>query len=126
LKLPRLRKMRFVIHHHLSENEHYDLMIETEEKEMLTTWRITPVDLALLQKNAEIKAKRIQDHKKFFLDYEGPLSRGKGRVKLYDSGICGLNRKDGKVFKYSLSGKILKGIIRIAPAEQGYSYIHYS
>jgi hypothetical protein len=118
--------MRFVIHHHLAEKEHYDFMIETKENEMLTTWRIALSDLDLLQKGAEVKAQRIQNHKKFFLDYEGPLSSGKGSIIIFDSGFCKINLKAGNRFECEISGEIFKGIIRITPAENGFSYIRHS
>ena len=74
---------RFVIlHHEAPDGEHWDLMLERGE--ILLTWRLEhqPFDESKLP----IPARRIFDHRKAFLDYEGPLRGDRGRVRRVDAG----------------------------------------
>ena len=93
--------MRFVIQHHITENEHCDIMFETEGSDMLLTWQIILSDMYLLLKGAEIKAERIRDHRKHYLDYEGSVKSSGGSVKIFDRDIAGLFLK--KTINSSLS-----------------------
>ena len=70
---------RFVILEHDHPVLHWDLMLETGD--MLKTWRLPappPVDGAL--------AEPIGDHRRMYLDYEGPVSGNRGMVKRWDAG----------------------------------------
>ncbi len=72
---------RFVILEHDHPTLHWDLMLEAGE--VLWTWRLAeppgPENLA-------IAATRIGDHRRLYLDYEGPVSGGRGRVTPWDAG----------------------------------------
>lgn len=75
---------RFVIlHHTTSDGEHWDFMLE--EGEVLLTWQLLrePAGLSALP----IPARRIGDHRKVYLDYEGPLSGDRGTVRRVESGV---------------------------------------
>ncbi len=114
--------MRYVIQHHICEHEHYDLMIENDDA--LSTWSITPGNLAALLNGNRIEATRIQDHRKDYLKYEGPVSDDRGRVEIYDSGDCEMDinfEDDDRCFVKRMNGGILKGIVRIQ--EQGDIFI---
>ncbi len=74
---------RFVIlHHQVADGEHWDLMLERGD--VLLTWQLArePVDRSSLP----IPAKRLADHRKGFLDYEGPVSGDRGHVRRVDTG----------------------------------------
>lgn len=71
---------RFVLLHHDHPTAHLDLMLEAEE--MLWTWRLD----AIPQADVEHSANRIQNHRLLYLDYEGPVSGGRGRVTRLDHG----------------------------------------
>ena len=74
---------RFVIlHHQADDGEHWDLMLERGG--VLLTWQLVlePVDRSCLP----IPAKRIGDHRKAYLTYEGPLSGNRGHVRRLDAG----------------------------------------
>ena len=105
--------MRFVIHDHIIENRHFDLMIEMQDQELLITWRIMSSDMDLLLKGSEIKAFRIQDHEKYFLNYEGSLSSGNGFVKFFDFGESELIKKSNDNIIFTLSGQVLTGTLHI-------------
>ncbi|MCK5113314.1 MAG: hypothetical protein KAR11_00950 [Phycisphaerae bacterium] len=73
--------MRFVIlKHQGGEAEHYDLMLEGPQE--LITWSCSANPLT----NSEVKFKRIVDHRKAYLDYEGPVSENRGTVHRVESG----------------------------------------
>lgn len=55
--------------------DHFDLMLEQES--MLATWAIE----RLPDSDETVSATRLPDHRKTYLDYEGPISDGRGTVK---------------------------------------------
>ncbi len=118
--------MRFVIQHHICEDEHYDLMIESYDA--LSTWSVTPKNFTALLKGNRIEAARIQDHRKDYLTYEGPVSGDRGRVVIYDSGECETDikfRDEECNFVKRMNGGILKGIIRIHEQDDDKYFIEY-
>jgi hypothetical protein len=71
---------RFVILEHDHPILHWDLMLE--EGFSLKTWR-----LAEPPGGAQpIDATELGDHRAVYLDYEGPVSGGRGFVKRWDAG----------------------------------------
>jgi hypothetical protein len=81
--------MRYVVLHHTGvEKPHFDLMFESTDGEALTTlrcsmWPIT--DTTHLQ--------RLPDHRRAYLEYEGPVSGGRGEVRRIASGTCAVERQ---------------------------------
>jgi hypothetical protein len=72
---------RFVILEHDHPELHWDLMLESGD--VLRTWRLLrPPDTP----GETIDAIAIGDHRKAYLDYEGPVSGGRGNVKRWDAG----------------------------------------
>jgi hypothetical protein len=71
---------RFVILSHDHPFPHFDLMLEAEGK--LRTWRLLDVPTS----QHEIQAESLGDHRIDYLDYEGPVSGGRGRVVRWDAG----------------------------------------
>ena len=113
--------MRFVIQHHICEDNHYDLMIESGD--ILLTWRISSNDIGPLFEGAKIRVKKIQDHRKDYLSYEGPISGDRGRVEIFDSGECELisEKKENKnLYQYQINGRIFKYRIRLQQADDFY------
>lgn len=117
--------MRFVIQHHITENEHYDIMFETEGSDTLLTWQIILSDMELLFKSAAIKAERIRDHRKHYLDYEGPVKSSDGSVKIFDSGYCRTLLKENDNFEFELNGKKLVGNILLNRNDDSFYELKY-
>jgi len=71
---------RFVILEHDHPHLHWDLMLEAGG--VLKTWRLAkpPVELG------PILAEPLGDHRIAYLDYEGPVSGGRGTVTRWDAG----------------------------------------
>src|SRR5262245_30386573 len=72
---------RFVILEHDHPALHWDLMLEVGD--VLWTWRLA---VAPEVASRSIAAERIGDHRRSYLDYEGPVSGGRGTVKPWDRG----------------------------------------
>ncbi len=104
---PRLTQpLRFVILHHTGHgDEHWDLMLEYADS--LLTWQLErePPSLAALP----IPAKRIGNHRKLYLDYEGPVSGGRGTVRRVDDGSLVWLSIEPSRFEFVLHGKRLTG-----------------
>ena len=72
---------RFVILEHQGPRGlHWDLMLQAGE--VLATWALAEPPAP----GATIAAAALADHRPFYLDYEGPLSGGRGMVTRWDHG----------------------------------------
>jgi len=70
----------FVVLEHDHPTLHWDLMLEAGET--LRTWRLSARPSAGLTTNCE----SLPDHRRAYLEYEGPVSGGRGSVKRVMSG----------------------------------------
>src|SRR2546425_11638965 len=79
-----MQPLHYVVLHHTGFGDpHFDLMFETAPGELLTTFRAPdwpPV--------AGDELTRIGDHRRDYLEYEGPLSNDRGQVRRAASGTC--------------------------------------
>jgi len=69
--------LRFVILRHEGfDEDHFDLMFESEPGGPLVTWRspIWPLE-------DQTPLQRLSDHRRDYLSYEGPVSNDRGSVK---------------------------------------------
>lgn len=78
-----------------------------EQGEVLLTWQLLkdPADV----KNFPIPALRIQDHRKVYLEYEGPISGNRGLVSRIDKGTCEILQRTSSQYVFQLDGVRLKG-----------------
>src|SRR5437899_1298127 len=65
---------RFVLLEHDHPSRHWDLMLEVGD--VLWTWRLDAIPRAA----TPCAALRIADHRRIYLDYEGPVGGGRGTV----------------------------------------------
>jgi hypothetical protein len=72
---------RFVILEHDHPTRHWDLMLETADA--LRTWRLA----APPSPGNPVAAMPLGNHRKQYLDYEGPVSGGRGTVRRWDRGV---------------------------------------
>ena len=97
---------RFVIlHHTLPESEHWDFMVELDYA--LATWKLPapPNGPSFLP----MAAKRMDDHRKKYLVYEGPVGGNRGRVVRYDRGVAEIEHSDAQRWVVKLEGAKLTG-----------------
>ena len=73
---------RFVVLAHDWPSPHWDFLAESGG--VLRAWRL----LAEPAAGAEVPAEPNADHRLAYLDYEGPVSGGRGRVARWAAGTC--------------------------------------
>lgn len=66
---------------------HYDWMIEEEGNERLVCFRVM-VRVDELDRGARFEGERLADHRREYLEFEGEISGGRGRVKRVAAGKC--------------------------------------
>ena len=71
---------RFVILEHDYQGVHWDFMLESAG--VLRTWRLLDVPCG----DRPVFATPLPDHRTIYLEYEGPVSGGRGAVKRWDWG----------------------------------------
>lgn len=71
---------RFVVLEHTWNGVHWDFMLEAGE--VLRTWAIDQP----IGPGRELAARALGDHRLMYLEYEGDISRQRGRVRRVDSG----------------------------------------
>ena len=95
---------RFVVLRHESPRGlHWDFMFETGP--VLATWALArPPD-----STEAMVAEVLPDHRLEYLDYEGPISGGRGSVTRWDRGTCAVERRSDAELVLSLAGDKLAG-----------------
>lgn len=96
---------RFAILTHDHPQLHWDLLLEQESG--LRTWRLpysadTPGPISVLS---------LADHRKLYLDYEGPVSNNRGHVTRWDGGEMEWLQLSPECIRARLHGQRLKGEI---------------
>lgn len=81
-------------------------MLETGSN--LATWQVSqsPVELAPGQ---SIEAKKLPDHRKDYLTYQGPVSRGRGEVKILECGEFEPRSQQEDYWEIELVGETFRG-----------------
>lgn len=102
---------RFVILEHDHPFLHWDLMLENGA--VLRTWRLA----APPRQGDTITAMTVFDHRLLYLDYEGPIPGGRGRVIRWEHGtFTGQVQGDEEVVVH-LAGEHLRGSLRLHHTE---------
>jgi hypothetical protein len=104
---------RFVILEHDHPQLHWDFMLETGE--VLRTWRLAAPPVA----EGAVAAEPIFDHRLAYLDYEGPISGGRGTVKRWDRGTFSCQVEEADRMVLQLEGTRLRGRVVLARNENG-------
>ncbi len=95
---------RFVVLTHDHPRLHWDFMLEHEGA--LRTWRLSQEP----DSDDPIDAEPLADHRIAYLDYEGPVSGGRGEVHRWDRGHFELIAWTADRVVTRMSGTRLKGI----------------
>lgn len=84
--------LRFVILEHDHPALHWDFMLEAGE--VLRTWRLAGTP----EPGRVLAAEPLPDHRRLYLDYEGPVSDGRGTVRRWDAGTFDVEAEtDGRL-----------------------------
>jgi hypothetical protein len=94
---------RYVILEHDHPFLHWDLMLESGE--VLRSWRLA----APPQPAKWVTATATPDHRRLYLDYEGPVSGNRGRVLRWDHGTFTWQKTDNDHLAVRLDGVRLRG-----------------
>jgi hypothetical protein len=113
---------RFVILTHDHPKLHWDFMLEQEGA--LRTWRLAQEP----DSSDSIEAEQLADHRIAYLDYEGPVSGGRGEVRCWDRGHFEVIEWTTSRLVTRLSGTRLKGIASLDRVDAGsaWSFRHGS
>jgi len=109
-----------LLNHLLSDSEHWDLMLDLGPA--LATWQLqeNPIPSIRGGQRQGVPARRIADHRRAYLDLEGPISGGRGHVKRLDQGVYTLLEQGLSFWLVHLKGDWLTGTYRLpAGAEPG-------
>jgi hypothetical protein len=98
--------VRFVVLRHTNRRGvHFDLLIE--DGDHLATWRCPQSPESSGAKG--LVCDKLGDHRKRYLDYEGPISRDRGEVMRHDEGSCEVRRSGEEHWEVVFHGRHLKG-----------------
>ncbi len=99
--------------HRTADGEHYDLCLEVGDT--LATWRL-PREAAVPPASlgtAPLEARRLADHRRAYLDYQGPVSGDRGLVIRIDRGRLMIQEASVARWTFRLQGACLNGIYRL-------------
>jgi|SRR5579863_5816785 hypothetical protein len=99
---------RYVILEHDHPHVHWDLMLEAGER--LRTWRLASAP----EFDKAVVAEASFDHRLAYLEYEGPVSGGRGRVTRWDHGSYTLQADEAERLVLHLDGQRLKGTVTLS------------
>ena len=101
---------RFVILTHDWPHPHWDFLAEAGG--VLRAWRLLEEPVV----GADIPAEPNFPHRLFYLDYEGPVSGGRGNVTRWDAGTCDWLTDEQDRAELDLCGVKLTGRARVERA----------
>lgn len=105
---------RFVVLEHDSpRGRHWDLMLE--QGGVLLTWALAEPP----QAGRTIAAEALGDHRAAYLDYEGPVSGGRGSVTRWDHGTYELAHRSDDEVTLVFTGRRLVGPATLRRLEAG-------
>ncbi len=107
---------RFSLLRHDYPTEHWDFFLECGDA--LRSWRLASRPAV----GEDIAADPRPDHRKAYLDYEGPVSNGRGRVVQGDAGEFDWKEDSITAVGVSLLGKWLAGEVRFRLTPDGWQF----
>ncbi|MSR30148.1 MAG: hypothetical protein EXR99_01460 [Gemmataceae bacterium] len=97
---------RFVLLSHDDPFPHFDFMLE--DGDTLLTFR-----LSSFPGQKPFFAEQIGNHRQLYLDYEGPVSGGRGQVSRMDFGDFAFADREEDYMVINLQGKKLLGVMQL-------------
>lgn len=101
------QSVAFVILEHDHPFLHWDFMFE--EGDSLRSWRLLNQPML----DVWIEAESLPNHRKFYLDYEGPVSGNRGQVTRWDFGTCRVNELQEEIISLILNGSRLSAKVTL-------------
>jgi len=97
---------RYAILEHDHPTRHWDLLLESGD--VLLTWRLSAPPGC-----DAVDAEKAPDHRPLYLDYEGAIGGGRGRVTRWDGGTFEWERKESERVWVRVAGARLRGVLRL-------------
>jgi len=108
---------RFVILVHDFPTLHWDLLLENSAA--LRAWRLLqPPDSP-----PPVPAEPLPDHRRLYLDYEGPISGDRGSVTRWDAGEYEVVSESPEALVIDLAGAKLRGTYRLERSDEGTQFV---
>ena len=92
-----------IVRHDDPRGLHWDLLLETGA--VLRTWALPQTP----EPGVEMAARALPDHRLLYLDYEGPISGGRGAVSVWDRGVYRCRQQSDAELAIELSGGKVRG-----------------
>jgi hypothetical protein len=92
-----------ILRHETPHRVHFDFMLELDGA--LKTWSLPEPP----RPGAAIECQALADHRLMYLDYEGPISGGRGTVARWDHGTCTIQSQSDEQWAIELVGDRLVG-----------------
>lgn len=109
--MPQLPAQFVLLYHSLSDSVHWDLCLDLGHA--LATWRVLDDPASLMTASGDppptLRAERLGDHRRLYLDYEGPVSGDRGHVTRVDRGPWKLLDRRSTRWTFRLNGDLLTG-----------------
>ncbi len=86
---------------------HYDFLLEKDD--VLKTWALP----RLPEPGVEIECEALPDHRPLYLDYEGPITDGRGTVARWDRGEFVVHAWGEREIHVELAGTKLAGRVAL-------------
>ena len=96
----------FVILMHTHPKPHYDLLVDLDESSDLATWQIAE---EIDGEFTSFEVRRISDHRRAYLTYEGEVSNNRGSVKRIDEGSLTCHKSTSDAVEITMRGSLLSG-----------------
>ena len=109
---------RFALLEHDFPALHWDFFLEADD--FLRSWRL----LHLPKSHQSISAEPIANHRLLYLDYEGPVSGGRGQVRRVDAGTYEWLQDTATLLQVRLQGSMLKGFVTLRSNEIGWQWFY--
>jgi hypothetical protein len=108
-----------LLRHETTEGVHWDLMLDVGPS--LATWQLVEDPAASSEPRAGegIPARLLPEHRREYLDYEGPVSRNRGYVTRSDHGTYRLLTRKPAAWTILLTGEGLSGRFRLSAVRPG-------
>lgn len=119
------RRLFVLLRHESSGAAHWDLMLDVGAT--LETWQLLddPTTPGGGDPPRTIRARRLADHRRAYLDYQGPVSGGRGSVSRLDRGEYEVIEQQPDGWTVRLAGSSLRGTYRLTAdqaAEQVWTF----
>jgi hypothetical protein len=104
---------RFVILEHDHPVRHWDLLLEAGD--VLRAWRLAAPPIV----GQAVAAEASFDHRRLYLDYEGPISGGRGTVSRWDAGTFDWIAEEEGRLALKLQGDRVGGVAVLERLDSG-------